>query len=215
MGVCACHNGYCQCLIDDTGCIAVVETDPYQVNVVIDPDEANLASSSPAGLKTLLPREFTNPPAAQAKLTEKFSVRPESDTQVPFDLDDWDTFGMRDATVLARFTARIAGLYVATAHCRWTRRHPAAIAGQGDRRLFISRNGIDALGNSETTSIVTPANPNAIFQTTSGQVRMEVDDYLVAVVFQDAVGGLGNLELEVNNNPYTGSLSVCRIGGIP
>lgn len=216
MGSCACHAtaGYCQCLIEDTDCIAVVGTDPYEVEFVLDPDVDNLLSESASGMKALLPREFTNPPAAEAQLTEDFSVKPESNTAVPFNLTNWDTFGMR-GTRLSRFTATERGMYVATGHCRWTRRHPTAIAGQGDRRMFIVRNGFDALGNSETTSVVTPALPNAIFQTTSGMVRMEGADYLELIVFQDAVGGLGSLTLEVNTNPYTGSLSVCRMGGIP
>lgn len=201
--------------MQDDDCVVITRVDPYEAEFFLDPDEANIASDSPAGLKVLLPREFTNPPSAAAKPSESVTIPSEAPTFLDLDQEMWDTFGMLSEEFPERFIAQERGYYAATGHVRWAQRHEVGATALGDRRIWIMYNGGLIVGSTQVQAPAVATGStgvNAISLSCSGQIRLDPGDYLSLRVYQ---GSTKALSVDVSSEPRTGSLSVCRISGRP
>jgi hypothetical protein len=106
----------------------------------------------------------------------------DSDTPVIYNAVTYDTAEMFPGTFSgdSRFTATVAGLYLVRASVLWTTNQT------GERRLRIRKNG----GFLEYSEEINPGIGHPTLHVLSGVVKLDVEDYVEAVVHQTSGGPL-------------------------
>lgn len=193
MPLCECgtiiDNEECQCSLCASDCIDVNGSgsalNPWEPEVVFDPDSDNLASCASDGFLVQLPSYVTDPPRCQAYNSTNTSLTNDVSTVLALDSERYDSGGMHDVTTLnSRVTIAIDGIYIITFLCSF------AANAAGDRAALIRKNGNEFLGGDEKKP--TSASFETGMQATA-QELLYAGEYLECVAKQDSGGALNVL----------------------
>jgi hypothetical protein len=134
------------------------------------------------------------PPRCAVSLSANVSVPNNTDTDVLFNVEDYDTDAMHSLSAnLDRVVAKTAGLYLVSAGIEF------AANDAGARQVQIKVNNGDAVAIANTPSDL---NNVVVRMSVAAQVLLDVNDFVTLRVFQNSGGAL-NLTAKLGTAPAT------------
>lgn len=188
MARCRCdpaNQQVCACAFQDSDDIALTgnatPANPLIPSTTLDPDSANLLSSSPAGLLGLLPDELNEAPSFRIYRGGTQTIDNSVYTAITFTDAVWDTDQMWDASTPNLVTVNTPGIYFCIGQIRW------AANATGIRQVFMEVNGIQNFG--ETVLQANTASGIVTQFDSAGFWKFEGGDAIVLRVFHNIDGG--------------------------